>query len=412
MAFVKRSDFFHSHPYVLVGFLVLVCVGIVGWYSQKVSALSRQLSIAQQQSQKLAFDKNKLNGLFLAVEIELQSLKNQDQVKINKQNQETIKHIESTYKDAVGLYEKLLDMKPLIKDTKAMDELFSESLSLLADKNYASASARLSTLQESLDKEQAKLAAANAPAVPQTVNAPVNNTPPNNTPPANGLSRQSVTSDKGTFLVDIIAGDLNTTRVIVDTASETDCSNNCPVLSLADYAARNGAYAGINGTFFCPAEYPSCAGKTNSFDTLLMNKNKHYFNSDNNVYSTVPLVYFSGNTMGVRGASRDWGRDTGVDAVIAMQPLLVVGGNIVFSGGDGKFIQKGPRCFIASKGNTVYIGIVYSATMEESAHVLKALGVENALNLDEGGSTALWFGGGYRAGPGRNIPNAVLFVRK
>ena len=42
---------------------------------------------------------------------------------------------------------------------------------------------------------------------------------------------------------------------------------------------------------------------------------------------------------------------------------------------------------------------------------MKALGMDNALNLDSGGSTALW-SGGYKAGPGRNIPNAVLFVRK
>lgn len=63
--------------------------------------------------------------------------------------------------------------------------------------------------------------------------------------------------------------DLNSTKVIVDTASESDCSNDCPFLSLADYVARNGAYGGINGSYFCPAAYPSCAGKTNSFDTLM-----------------------------------------------------------------------------------------------------------------------------------------------
>ncbi|HSX40150.1 MAG TPA: phosphodiester glycosidase family protein [Candidatus Saccharimonadales bacterium] len=49
--------------------------------------------------------------------------------------------------------------------------------------------------------------------------------------------------------------------------------------------------------------------------------------------------------------------------------------------------------------------------MSDAAHVLKTLGLENALNLDEGGSSALWFGG-YKVGPGRNIPNAVLFLKK
>jgi hypothetical protein len=59
----------------------------------------------------------------------------------------------------------------------------------------------------------------------------------------------------------------------------------------------------------------------------------------------------------------------------------------------------------------VYIGIVYGASMGESAKVLKALGMDSALNLDQGGSTALW-SGGYKAGPGRGIPNAILFVQR
>lgn len=69
------------------------------------------------------------------------------------------------------------------------------------------------------------------------------------------------------------------------------------------------------------------------------------------------------------------------------------------------------RGFIAAKGNMVYIGVVNNAAMGESAKVMKALGMDEALNLDEGGSTAFW-SGGYIAGPGRNIPNAVLFVRR
>ena len=79
--------------------------------------------------------------------------------------------------------------------------------------------------------------------------------------------------------------------------------------------------------------------------------------------------------------------------------------------GNAKYESKGSRTFLAVKGNMVYIGIVHNATMTDSAQVMKTLGMENALNLDEGGSTALWYGG-YKDGPGRNIPNAVLFVRK
>lgn len=218
----------------------------------------------------------------------------------------------------------------------------------------------------------------------------------------------------GNFLVSIVAADLGSTKVIVDTASDSDCSNNCPVLALSDYVSRNGAFAGINGSFFCPTEYPSCAGKTNSFDTLLMNKNKKYFNSDNNVYSTIPAVIFLGGSIRFVGKSLEWGRDTGVDGVLANYPLLVSGGQVSYTGSanEPKFGARGARNFVANKDNTVYIGTVFNATMAEGAVVLQKLGLQNALNLDEGGSTALWANGGYKAGPGRNIPNAILFVRK
>lgn len=243
---------------------------------------------------------------------------------------------------------------------------------------------------------------------PTTVPAPVSNTPP-----GSGFSRQSVNADGQNYTVSIVAADLNSTKVIVDTASESDCSNDCPVLSLADYVGRNGAWAGINGSYFCPTAYPSCAGKTNSFDTLLMNKNKRYFNSDNNVYSTVPAAIFSPGSARFVGQSLEWGRDTGVDSVIANYPLLVAGGNINFTEApnEPKFGGKAARTFIAAKGNMVYIGIVHNASMGESAKVLKALDMDNALNLDQGGSAALWHGG-YKAGPGRSIPNAVLFVNR
>lgn len=235
----------------------------------------------------------------------------------------------------------------------------------------------------------------------------------NNSPPGAGFSSQTVSADSQNYRVSLIAADLNSTRIIVDTASDSDCSNDCPVLPLADYVSRNGAFAGINGSFFCPADYPSCAGKVNSFDTLLMNKNKHYFNSDNNVYSTIPAVIFSPGSMRFVGQSLQWGRDTGIDSMIANYPLLVAGGNINYteSPNEPKFGQKGLRTFIASKGSTAYIGIIYNATMGESAKVLHAMGMGEALNLDEGGSAALW-SGGYKAGPGRSIPNAILFIRR
>ena len=335
-------------------------------------------------------------------------LKNQDQYKINQSLHEEIAHIHTSYGDSITSYQKMLDLQAQKVDTGDMDKAYVSIVNNLSNQNYATADAQIADLNGQIktanDKLQAALIAAGAPAGSAT--APVSNTAP-----GSGFRQQKVQTDAGTFTVDIIAADLGSTRVIVDTASDGDCSNNCPTLPLNAYVARSGAYAGINGNFFCPAEYPSCAGKTGSFDLLVMNKNKHYFNSANNVYSTNPAFIFSGSVRSV-SAAEQWGRDTSVDAVISNFPLLVSGGNTVYSDSpDPKFNSVGTRGFVAHKGNTVFIGFVFGATMGQSAKVMKAMGMDDAMNLDEGGSTALWYGT-YVAGPGRNIPDALLFVRR
>ncbi len=283
----------------------------------------------------------------------------------------------------------------------AGDLLFYKAENLELADQIKNLEASVSGLKQDLAKA---LSTPKAPAVPPA--------PLSNTPPGSGYSRQSVTSDAGVFTVSLVAADLNSIKVIVDTASDSDCRDNCPVLPLSAYVSRSGAFAGVNGSYFCPASYPQCAGKTNSFDTLLMNKNKVYFNSDNNVYSTVPAAVFSGSSAHFLGRSLEVGRDTGIDAVIANHPLLVSGGQVVFGGNDDpKQGSKGNRSFVATKGSRVFIGVVHSATVAESARVMAALGMDDALNLDSGGSTALW-SGGYKVGPGRDIPNAVLFVNR
>ncbi|HSX40149.1 MAG TPA: hypothetical protein VLF68_00905 [Candidatus Saccharimonadales bacterium] len=305
-------------------------------------AVSAVLLQTHRQVLSLTSAKNNLTKQLAATTAALKDLQNQDQYKINQSLKDQIQKTHDDYTKTITLYQQILDLRAQKQDTKKLDELYGAAVKELADLKYASAESTLADLNKQIDSANASFLAA---TVETTVNAPQSNSAP-----SSGFSLQQVSSDVGTFPIAIISADLNSTRVIVDTASDSDCSNNCPVLSLGDYVSRNGAYAGINGSFFCPADYPSCAGKVNSFDTLLMNKNKKYFNSDNNIYSSVPLVYFSGNSMGVRGASSQWGRDTGVDAVIAMQPLLLSSGNIAYGGGGSdKFGAKGLRSLSATK---------------------------------------------------------------
>lgn len=227
-----------------------------------------------------------------------------------------------------------------------------------------------------------------------------------------GYQEQKVDTGTGLYTVKYIAASLDSTRVLVDTASASDCADSCPVKSLSQYVSENNAYAGINGSYFCPVDAPSCAGKTNSFLVLVMNKNKVYFNSEHSIYSPDPVVVFGENDVRFIPAASDWGRDTSVNSVLSNYPLLVFDKLVTFtSDSDPKKESKSNRSFVANRGNIVYIGVVYNATVTESAQVLKTLNMDNAINLDAGGSTALWHEG-YKAGPGRGLPNAILFVRK
>lgn len=371
----------------LGGILIIASIAFVTLY-KKSTDLNKELKLTNEK-----------------IQTELTKIKSEDQFRKNKDLESTIASIEKTYAQAVALYEKIIDARDAKRNVTEYEKTFAANLNLLSKRNYASSGAEFTKLSAKIDQDAPKSVASSA--VGNTANVAVNNTAP-----GSGFSRQKVKTDFGEFIVDIVAADMNSTRVIVDTASDGDCRDNCPVLSLGDYVGRNGAFAGINGSYFCPASYPSCSGKTNSFDTLLMNKNKKYFNSDNNVYSNVPAVIFSGSSARYVGASSEWGRDTGVDSVIANQPLLVSGGNVVFGGDDEvKRAGSGSRSFVGSTGSTAYIGVVHGVNAAQMARVLKTMGVQNALNLDSGGSTALW-SGGYRVGPGRAIPNAILFVRK
>lgn len=379
--------------FALLGLTIVLAIAVPSYFSVSLQNKNKKLN------QKL------LEGQSLSerIEKELTDLKGQDQLKLNLELKSEIEQINKTYQESVKVYEELLSLKDKVKDTKELDKLYAEIVSNLAKKDYKSALEKINILSSKIKEADSKLTA--SIKIPENI-------PANNTPPGSGYSRQQVQTDAGNFMVSMIAGDLSSTKIIVDTASDQTCTNECPILPLATYVSRNGAYAGVNGSYFCPAEYPSCAGKTNSFDLLLMNKNKVYFNSDNNVYSSNPGVVFGGGYIRFLSAVSGWGRDTGIDGMISNYPLLLSGGNIVFGGdGDAKHQSKGNRSFVANKGNSVYIGVAHSVTVAESAKVMKALGMENALNLDDGGSTALW-SGGYKVGPGRNLPNVILFVNK
>jgi len=136
-------------------------------------------------------------------------------------------------------------------------------------------------------------------------------------------------------------------------------------------------------------------------------RTKAVLNRANNVYSTIPLVAAYGTSLSFYDQTLQWGVDTSSGGALANYPRLLRDGSIATDDNS----SKGMRGFIGVKDGGIVIGHVYSASYADTAEVLRTLGLQNALNLDGGGSSALWYEGAYRVGPGRSLPTAIVLVR-
>ena len=227
-----------------------------------------------------------------------------------------------------------------------------------------------------------------------------------------GYSNISVPTSRGTFTVNVIKERLSDVTVRTVTANSTDCRDNCPVKPLAQYIAENGAYAGMNGTYICPPDYATCAGKVNSYDYAVYNSNLGRWLNSYALISVNSLVTFSGRTPSFFRRAEQFNRGP-VTAGISNYPLLLQSGAIVNSEAEQSDAQRtrGLKGSIGSDGTHIFLALVSSASVTESAYVLQALGVRDAMNLDGGGTGAMHIGGAYRVGPGRQLPNAVLLMK-
>lgn len=234
-------------------------------------------------------------------------------------------------------------------------------------------------------------------------------------PPGAGYSRITVATEKGNFAASVLSIDLNSARMITDTGNDGDCGTNCTVLSLQDYVNRNGGFAGVNGTYFCPGTYGECASKTNSYDFPVWNSRlSKWINGGNLFWNGRAILYTDGSGAHYNQNAKDF--SGGVNAAITNFPGLVNGGQVQIddnqSGLSDKQRAVGTKVGIGLiNSKRVIVVVASSVNMQQFAYVFKALGAQGALNLDTGGSTALYNGGRYVFGPGRGIPNAIIFAR-
>lgn len=250
------------------------------------------------------------------------------------------------------------------------------------------------------------------PTVPSIKPTPKPNAPPAvSGPPGSGYSRITVATERGNFTANVVSFGMDGIRMITDTGNDDNCATDCAVLSLGDYVARNGGFAGINGSYFCPSTYPDCAGKTNSFDFPVYNSRLgKWINQDKLSWNDRSLIYQDGS--GIRFMRNANGFGGGLSAGLANYPGLVEGGQVIADqwGFSEKQSSKGGKSGIGIRGRTIYLVTAGSVDMMDFAHIFKSLGADSAMNLDGGGSIALWYNG-YKAGPGRAIPNAIIFAK-
>ena len=234
-------------------------------------------------------------------------------------------------------------------------------------------------------------------------------------PPGTGYSRITVATERGNFTASVLSLDLAGVKIITDTANDSECGSGCAVMALGDFVSRNGGFAGVNGTYFCPSTYGECSSKSNSFDFPVYNSRLgRWINGGNLFWDSRSMIYFDGSGVYYKQNAKDFGG--GLSAGIVNHPGLLDGGNVQIddsqSGLSEKQKAKGTKVGIGIRGDkSLMVVIAQNVTMQELAYVFKALGANGALNLDSGGSVALYYDGKYLTGPGRNIPNAIVFAR-
>lgn len=384
------SSFFHSGAWkIVISSYLIAIIGGLGWFTWDQGVLAQKVQIAQ------ITDNEAVTTQLTAVQAELEAMKQDDQVLKNAALLAEINNIQRIYSQGSKLFEERADLVILAGKVYTVDKELAKFLKLLGDRKWEEAEQQSKKVQVEIDKIIAL-------SVPKTL---VANATESNILPGSGYSRQKVSTARGEFVISMVTAP--GARVVIETASDSDCSDNCPTKTLAEHVSASGGFAGINGSYFCPPDYPKCQGKVNTFDTLAVNgRTKAVLNRANNVYSSVPLVAAYGSRLTFYDQTVQWGVDTSSGGGLANYPRLLRDGSVATSDDSG----KGVRGFIASKDDTTVIGHIYSASFADAAEVLKTLGLQNAMNLDGGGSTALWYGG-YKAGPGRSLPNAIVLVK-
>lgn len=187
------------------------------------------------------------------------------------------------------------------------------------------------------------------------------------------------------------------------------------VEDLRSLAKRNNAVVAINGTFFdayTPGSYKTPYGYIVGGGKLLKDspadKRTVFTMDSNNLAELVPGLDFKEHFL--QGHSK---------SAVQAGPRLVVNGKVALDVKkegfrDPKILTGGgARSALGiTKDHKLILLTTTGATIPQLAEIMKKAGAYQAMNLDGGASSGLYYNGSYLTAPGRQISNAIIVKYK
>ncbi|OIP95427.1 hypothetical protein AUK40_06030 [Candidatus Wirthbacteria bacterium CG2_30_54_11] len=238
----------------------------------------------------------------------------------------------------------------------------------------------------------------------------------------------TVNTAVGSFTYKMVKATITGTTVKTFSGEPSECVTNCQTQALQTYVQYGGGFAGMNGSYFCPPDYAYCGGKVSAYDTPLWDWDRQsWINWSNKDWDHRAAITFVGGTPSSYwagwwsnngdGTFNTWHDSippsSGITAGIFNYPMLIHNSAIIASADNTdtkQRDQKGRRGAIGYNGTHLMLVVAENATVIDLAYIMQSLGATNSLNLDGGGSSALYAEGGYQVGPGRSLPNAIVLV--
>ena len=405
LSFISLSS--RQQVYLLITATVVV-FSLLIWQQQQIQQ-SRQQSQHLRQSQQQHLDHATIASLNqLAANEKVEKLQQSLSQATNSAQLQAYNSINQLYDQVKTKITRNQDAK---LDTATYQKKLSDIGQLVLDKKLDKTKLELQSIIKSLDGQWAKLQSAQAKAAAESAQkaAPAK---PSSSAPAAGTTN-TITTARGTFTYSMLKHPLTQINVKTVSASNKDCQDtSCNAKPLADYVKELGGFAGMNGTYFCPPDYSGCTSQKYGYNFPVYNSpTGTWLNYGTLAWNNRGLVTFNRHTPTFYYESKQFSGGP-VTAAIGNSPtMLVRNGTININGLETPMTYKGLRGALGASSSHLYLVVIRNASVLDAAHVMKALGATNAINVDGGRSSALYQDNRYLVGPGRLLPNAIVLTR-